>query len=65
MIDVLETVIKKVTDKQYNSIKKEQFGFLENDCTVIIFPIFIHCFENINIFDNKEYHNIIHSLNKL
>lgn len=65
MIPILKNIINNTINKQINNIKKEQFGFINNDCSVFILSILIHCFENNVIFDNKQYKNIINIANKL
>jgi len=46
-------------------IEKLRFGFIEEDCSIPIISIVIHCMENLEIFDNTQLNNIQQILSRL
>lgn len=57
----------KILNKIFNSnIKKSELGFNnEQSCREYIFPILVHCMENINVFDEKRLEKLNNITNKL
>ena len=70
----MEEHIKQNIVDRYNSILIDierrnidaiELGFINNDCSPILFSILIHCVENIEIFNNDQLININSFINKL
>ena len=54
-----------LVDIQKKDIDAIALGFVNNDCTSMLYSILIHCLENTAIFDDEQLNNIQHYLNKL
>lgn len=54
-----------LVDIQKKNIDAIALGFVNNDCTSMLYSILIHCLENTAIFDDEQLNNIQHYLNKL
>ena len=52
-------------DIERRNIGAIELGFINNDCSPILFSILIHCVENIEIFNNDQLININSFINKL
>jgi len=52
-------------DIERRNIDAIELGFINNDCSPILFSILIHCVENIEIFNNDQLININSFINKL
>ena len=70
----MEEQIKQNIVDRYNSILIDierrnidtiELGFINNDCSPILFSILIHCVENIEIFNKDQLININSFINKL
>lgn len=48
-----------------SDIKKQELGFINNNCNSIILSILIHALQNIDIFTNEQLANINFMLNKI
>lgn len=54
------------TNMQLYNIEATSLGFVEdNDCSLMLMPILIHCMENIELFDDERLNNISEFINKL
>ena len=52
-------------DIERQNIDAIELGFINNDCSPILFSILIHCVENIEIFNKDQLININSFINKL
>lgn len=52
-------------DIEQRNIDAIELGFINNDCSPILFSILIHCVENIEIFNKDQLININSFINKL
>lgn len=52
-------------DIERRNIDAIELGFINNDCSPILFSILIHCVENIEIFNKDQLININSFINKL
>lgn len=52
-------------DIERRNIDAIELGFINNDCSPILFSILIHCAENIEIFNKDQLININSFINKL
>lgn len=52
-------------DIERRNIDAIELGFINNDCSPILFSILIHCIENIEIFNKDQLININSFINKL
>lgn len=52
-------------DMEQQNIEATELGFINNDCSPILFSILIHCVENIEIFNKDQLININSFINKL
>lgn len=48
-----------------NIIEKLKFGFVEEDCSIPVIAILIHCMENLEIFNDIQLNSIEQILNRL
>lgn len=61
--DEYKETLNKIFD---SNIKKAKVGFnIKESCRDYIFPILVHCMENINIFNEEQLENINQISNKL
>lgn len=54
-----------LVNMEKRNIDALELGFINNDCTLILFSILIHCMENIEIFNPTQLNNISNFINKL
>ena len=52
-------------DIERRNIDAIELGFINNECSPILFSILIHCVENIEIFNKYQLININSFINKL
>ena len=52
-------------DIERRNIDAIELGFINNDCSPILFSILIHCVKNIEIFNKDQLININSFINKL
>lgn len=62
LIDNYNTLLANEEERE---IKALELGYITNDCFIIVFPILIHCIENINIFSDEQCNNINHFINTI
>ena len=61
--DEYKETLNKILD---SNIKKTKAGFnIKESCRDYIFPILVHCIENINVFNEEQLENINQISNKL
>lgn len=51
-------------DIEKQNIDAVELGFINNDCSSLLFSIIIHCVENIEIFNKNQLININSFINK-
>lgn len=54
-----------LAEQEYNYLKQLELGFINENCTIQLFNILIHCIENIEIFNNTQTNNVLNHINKL
>lgn len=54
-----------LANMEKRNIDALELGFINDDCVPMLFSIFIHCVENIEIFNPTQLNNISHFINKL
>lgn len=70
MIELKEKLLQEyrntLVNINENDIKLMELGFIaDNNCNTMIFPILIHCMENLDIFNDEQLNNITLFINKL
>ena len=69
MNDLNEYLLNQYNDLFINKnvavINKLSLGFIDEDCSIPIFGILIHCLENTIIFNDTQKNNLINLLNKV
>lgn len=69
MNDLNEYLLNQYNDLFINKnvavINKLLLGFIDEDCSIPILGILIHCLENIIIFNDTQKNNLINLLNKV
>lgn len=69
MNDLNEYLLNQYNDLFINKnvavINKLSLGFIDEDCSIPILGILIHCLENTIIFNNTQKNNLINLLNKV
>ena len=62
IVDIYNAILIDIERRNIDAI---ELGFINNDCSPILFSILIHCVENIEIFNNDQLININSFINKL
>lgn len=54
-----------LADEEERGIKALELGYIIDTCFTTVFPILIHCIENIDIFSDEQCNNINHFINTI
>ena len=67
--DIDEYLLEKYNDlfinKNATVVNKLALGFIDEDCSIPVLGILIHCLENTIIFNDTQKNNLINLLNKV
>lgn len=62
LIDSYNLILVNIEKQNINAL---ELGFVNDDCSSMLFSILIHCMENIEIFNPTQLNNLYSFINKL
>lgn len=62
---VIDNYINLLAKIEQDKIDSMKLGIIDNNCNNLLFPILIHCTENIELFNSRQLKNINTFINKI